>query len=113
MENDIIRLPLAGRPRGIDERRVLAVNRACLPVGIRVVLIGIEDLQLVDPHQEYAAVSALLALALCRRRGPPIDVAPHVAEAAGRHEHACAGFYLDVVVPHSPLRRAAVFATPL
>ena len=35
MENDIVRLPLAGCPAGIDERNGPAVERRALAVGIR------------------------------------------------------------------------------
>src|SRR5438034_10141120 len=68
MEDDVIRLPLARRPGGVDERRVLAVDRTGLPVGIGVVLIGIEDLELVPPHQKDPAVATLLTFALHDRR---------------------------------------------
>src|SRR6267143_1339032 len=113
MEDDVVRLPLAWRPRGIDERGILAVDRACLAVGIGVVLIGIEHLELVYPHQEDAAVAALLPFALHGGRRGPLDVQLHVAEAAGRDEHAGAGLYLDVAIPHGPFRGAAVFGAPL
>src|SRR5213078_3918506 len=105
MEDDVIRLPLAGRTGGVDERWILAVDRARLPVGIRVVLVGIEHLQLVDSHEKDAAVAALLAFTLWRSRRAPLDVQLHVAEAARRDEHAGARFDLDVAVFDDPFRR--------
>ena len=113
MEDDVIRLPLARRPRGIDEWRILPVDGTGLAVRVRVVLVGIEHLQLVDPHEKDAAVAALLAFTLHHRRRGPLDVQLHVAEAARRDEHAGARFDLDVAVPHGPLRRGAVLRAPL
>src|SRR5882672_1435859 len=113
MEDDVVRLPLAWRPRGIDERGILAVDRACLAVGIGVVLIGIEHLELVYPHQEDAAVAALLPFALHDGWRGPLDVQLYVAEAARRDEHAGAGLYLDVAILHGPFGRGAVLRAPL
>ena len=35
-ERDVVRLPFARWSRGVEERRILAVDRRGLPVGIRV-----------------------------------------------------------------------------
>src|SRR5881396_3656826 len=65
-KHDVVRLPLARRPCRIDEWRILPVDSARLAVRVRVVLVGIEHLELVDPHKEDAAVAALLAFTLRR-----------------------------------------------
>src|SRR5688500_12225719 len=46
-EDDVVGLPLAGRARGVDHGRVLAVHRAGAAVGVGLVLVGVEDLDLV------------------------------------------------------------------
>src|SRR5258707_13523066 len=112
-EDDIMRLPLARRPRRIDGRRILPVDGPGLAVRVCVVLVGIEHLQLVDPHEKDAAVAALLAFTLRRSRCAPLDVQLHVAEAARRDEHAGVRFDLDVTVVDDPLRRGAVLRAPL
>src|SRR6266576_2588920 len=113
MEDDVIRLPLTRRPRGIDEWRILPVDGTGLAVRVRVVLVGIEHLQLIDPHEKDAAVAALLAFTLWRSRRAPLDVQLHVAEAACRDEHAGVRFDLDVAVFDDPFRRGAVLRAPL
>src|SRR5258708_39586988 len=60
MKNDVVSLPLARRPRSVHQRGILPINRRGLPVGIRLALIGIEDLRLVESLQEDAAVAAVL-----------------------------------------------------
>ena len=60
MEDDVVSLPLAGRPRGVDQRRRLAVEAAEGSVGIGRVVERVEDLDLVAPLQIDAAVAAHL-----------------------------------------------------
>ena len=62
-ERGVERLPLPGRARGVKERRVLAIDRSGLSVGVSIGPVGIEDLQLVKAHEEDAAIAAVLALA--------------------------------------------------
>src|SRR5256885_2108416 len=113
MENDVIRLPLARWPSRVDERRVLAVNGAGLPVGIGVVLVRIEHLEFVDPHQEDATIPALLPFALGRRWCGPLDVQLHVAESTTRDQHPRAWVHFYVAVSDDPFRSRAVFSLPL
>src|SRR5262249_35856264 len=58
VEDDVVGLPLAGLAGGIDQRRPLAVERGGLAVGIRGILVAVEDLDLVAAVQEDAAVAA-------------------------------------------------------
>ena len=46
MVDDVVNLPLARFAAGVDERGVLAVNRAGLAVVIRLIVVGIENLYL-------------------------------------------------------------------
>ena len=66
-EGDVVALPLAGRARGVGQRRVLAVDRPGLAVGVGLGPVGVEHLDLELAHQEDAAVAAVLAGA--RRAG--------------------------------------------
>src|SRR2546426_8204883 len=71
VKNDFVGLPLARRQTGVDQRRILSVNRSGLSVGVGLVLIGIQNLELVFAHQIHAAVTALLVVLLRRLgRGP-------------------------------------------
>src|SRR6266542_1477291 len=81
LPDDVVCLPLARRPRGVDERRALAVECARLPVGIGHAVVRVEDLHLVPAHQEDPAVAAVLVLAHGRRGRHELDVELAVAEA--------------------------------
>src|SRR6266568_2145048 len=74
MKNDVVSLPLARRARSVHQRRILAIDRRGLPVGIRLALIGIEDLRFVESLQENAAVAAVLVFAFRGRRLGKFDV---------------------------------------
>ena len=56
-KDDVISLPFARRPGGVDERRHLPVNRPRLTVGVGLVLVGIHDLDLVHIVDQNAAVA--------------------------------------------------------
>ena len=60
-EGDVVGLPLAGRARGVEQGRVLAVDRPGLAVGVGLGLVGVEHLDLELAHQEDAAVAPVLA----------------------------------------------------
>src|SRR2546425_449487 len=105
VEHDVIGLPLTGGAAGVRERRILAVHGGRLTVGVGAVLIRIEHLDFVAAHQEDAAVAALLALALGRRGGRPLDVQLAVAEGAGRVDAAAPAHDLHVPVRHLPAGR--------
>src|SRR5574341_250250 len=92
------RSSLGGRPAGVHEWRVLTVDRRGLAVRVRRILVGIEYLHLVSPHQEYAAVAALLPFAARRHRRHPFDVQLAVAEPLARPDVATARGDLGVAV---------------
>src|SRR4051812_28276521 len=79
MKDDVVGLPLAGRPARVHERRVLPVDRRGVAVSVRDIVIRVEYLNLVSAHQKHAAVAALLPIALWRRRRAPLDVKLYVA----------------------------------
>src|SRR5262245_39908744 len=62
-EHEVVTLPFTAVARGVDRRRPLAVDRAGLSVGVSTVLEAVEHLNLVEPHEEDAAVAAPLAVA--------------------------------------------------
>src|SRR5437588_11791296 len=74
VENNVVRLPLARRARGVNQRRILAVNRSRLAICIRFVFVRIQDLNLIDTHQKDATVATLLTLAFGRSGFCELDV---------------------------------------
>src|SRR6266480_2268405 len=81
-ENDVVGLPLAWGSARVHERRRLTVYGPGLAVGVGLVVVRIEYLDLVVCHQDHAAVATLLTFTLRRRGRRPLDVELHVAEAA-------------------------------
>ncbi len=73
-EGDVEGLPLAGRPRRVEQRRVLAVDRPGLAVGVGLGLVRVEHLDLELAHQEDSAVAAVLPLAARRLGGGPLGM---------------------------------------
>src|SRR5882762_3037615 len=113
VENDVVCLPLAGGPAGVHERRGLSVHGSGLAVGVGLVAVRIEHLDLVMAHQEHAAVTALLTLALGRRGRRPLDVELDVSEDAPSDDRPGAGDDLRVSVPYQPFCGRAVLRLPL
>src|SRR5512134_298326 len=72
--HDVVPLPLTRLSAGIDERRVLAVDRGGGAIRIGRVLVPVEDLNLIEAHQQHTAIAPTLALSRDRRRGGPLDV---------------------------------------
>ncbi|MCG3120490.1 MAG: hypothetical protein ALAOOOJD_03222 [bacterium] len=112
-KNDIVTLPFARRQAGIDQRRILAINRCRLTVGVSQALIRIEHLHFVAAHQKDTAVAAILPLLLFGRRRGPFDMQLHIAPrglglniTAALHRHHIAVFNL-------PFRRLAFGIAPV
>ena len=68
VEEDVVGLPFAGRPAGVRQRRMLAVNPRRGAIGIGLVLVAIQDLNLILTHQENPAVAPTLTVAAGRSR---------------------------------------------
>ena len=64
-KDDVVGLPLARRPAGVDERRVLGINRGGLGVRVGCVVIGNAERGFLESPQEDADV----APGLCSARG--------------------------------------------
>ncbi len=112
--DDVVGLPMAGRARDIDQRRVLAVDRGGGTVGVGLVLVGVEHLALVAVvAEEDAAVAPPLAVAVGRVGRRPLDVELAVAEGLEGAGIAAAGDALEGAVVHDPFGRAAVHRRPL
>src|SRR5678815_4202569 len=112
MEDDVVRLPLAGRATRVHERRELPVDRRGLAVRIRLVLVRVEYLHLVAPHEEDTAVAALLTLTHSREWGHPFDVELGITERVARDDPAGAGRHLHISLLDLPPRRAAPVLLP-
>src|SRR6266853_833935 len=113
VENDVVRLPLAGGPAGVHERRGLSVHGSGLAVGVGLVAVRIEHLDLVMAHQEHAAVTALLPLTLGRRGRRPLEVELDVSEGAPSDDRPGAGDDFRVPVTYQPFCGRAVLRLPL
>src|SRR5690554_3316309 len=77
---DVVGLPFTGRSRGIHQWYGLLVDRSGLPIGMGLVLIGIQDLYLISLLQKYAAITTTLTFALHLGRASPLHVQLHIAE---------------------------------
>ena len=111
-EGDVVGLPLAGRARGVEQGRILAVDRPRLAVGVGLGLVGVEHLDLELAHQEDAAVAAVLAHAGGRVGRGPLDVELDVAELPLRLDRPGPRHRLQVAVGHLPPRGPALGRLP-
>ena len=113
MKNDVVSLPLARRARRVHQRRVLAIDSRCLSIGVGLALVGVQDLRLIKPLQEDAAVAAILVLSFRRRRLGKLDVQLAIAEWFARVDLARLWHHFKVAVLDFPFGRAAFFVGPL
>src|SRR5439155_392969 len=65
LEHDVVSIPFALRPRGVDQRRPGSIHGSGGSVGIRQILVGFQYLNFVARHQFHAAVAAALSGAGC------------------------------------------------
>jgi len=47
LKDNIIRLPFTGLTAGINQRRVLAINCSSHPIGVSLIFVGIQHLNLI------------------------------------------------------------------
>jgi hypothetical protein len=59
-EEDIVTLPFTRRTTNIYQRRELSIDSARLSIRIRRILIGVQYLDLIEPHKIDSAVTATL-----------------------------------------------------
>src|SRR5438046_2260888 len=62
VEDHLVGFPFAGREAGVDLRRILAVDRAALAVGVGRIFVAIQNLKLKLAHQEDSAIAAALTV---------------------------------------------------
>lgn len=113
--DDVVSLPLAGSTAGIHERDTFQVERGSLPVGIGIVLKGIEDLDFGIAADEDSAVPATLTIPLHLGRGAPFDVPLAISfHLVPGLDHAGPSRDLHEPVLDEPLRGIApIFVLPL
>jgi len=61
-EDNVVGLPLTGRAAGVYERRLVTVDGGSLAVGIRLVVVGVQHLDLISTEEKDTAVAAALGL---------------------------------------------------
>ena len=61
--DDVVRLPFTGTAARINKRWELAINRSRMSVGIGVVLVTVEHLNLNTAREEHSAVATSLTFA--------------------------------------------------
>ena len=111
-KGDIIALPLAGRPGGVEQRWILPVNGPDLAVGVGVGLVRIDDLDLELAHQKDAAVASILALADRRSGHCPLDVQLNIAELRLCLDGPSTRNDFQVPILHHPARGPALRGLP-
>jgi len=112
VEDDVVCLPLAGRATGVHQRWKLSVDRRRLAVGIRLVLVRVQHLHLVPPHEEDTTVTALLTLAHRGQWRHPLHVQLRVPECVARDDPSSAGHHLHISLLDLPAGRAASLLLP-
>src|SRR5438876_4525934 len=80
MPDDVVGLPLAGCASSVHQRRILAIYRGDLAVGVSLAVVRIEHLNFVEAHEEDAAVAAVLVFALGRIGLTKFDVKLAIAK---------------------------------
>src|SRR5262245_57474968 len=97
MEDNIVSLPFAGLARRVYQRSIMSVKRSSLAVRIRLVVVGIEHLDLVAALKVNAAVPSSLAVSLHLGWSRPFYMQLHIAEflfcqdsSSGRYDHCAA-----------------------
>src|SRR2546430_17530361 len=108
MPDDVVGLPLARSASSVYQRRILAVNRGDLAVGVSLAVVRIKNLNFVKAHQEDAAVAAVLVFALGRIGLTKFDVELAIAKTVLGADVASLGRDFKVAVFDLPLGGAAI-----
>src|SRR5262249_9136173 len=112
--NHIIDLPLSRRAACIDQRRILAINRAGAAVSVGLAFKGIQHLHFITIQpKENAAVTPTLALAARRHRSRPFDMKLAIPKILQGTDVATAANTFHITVARNPLCREAIRADPL
>lgn len=119
-EDDVVTVPLAHGYGGVNQRRVLLVDRSGLAVGVGIASVGFEYLDLIAFLKEYTAIAALLAFLAGLLRAAPFEVQLNVFKVAAGLDESAAGlnghdavfdrpFYRTFVFHHYPFAGFSVF----
>ena len=74
VEDYVVCLPLCRFEASVDERRLAAVDRRCMTVGVGYVVIRVKNLDFIYPHEEHTAVATILTVPLDFLRSGKLDV---------------------------------------
>src|SRR5258706_8020317 len=107
--DDVVGLPLAWSARGVDQRRILAVDRGGLAIGVSLTVVGIEHLNLVCPLLLEKKNAAVLIFTFRRIGLGEFHMQLAVAERVLGADVASLGHDFEVSVFHFPFGGAAVF----
>ncbi len=113
VEDYVVRLPLLRWSAGVHQWRVLAVQSACGPVGVSRILVGIENLDLVQSLEEDSAVTPQLAMLIRHIRDRELDVDLGVAELLFAENVAGSRLASHSPVLDQTFRRSAVLHRPV
>src|SRR6516165_8540745 len=98
--NDVVGLPGPGRSSGVDQRRVLAVNRTRASIGVSLTLKRIQNLDFIAIHaKENSTVSPTLSLTMRGSWSCPFHVELAVTKILQCANVAAASDAFHVVVP--------------
>ena len=111
-KRDVVGLPLAGWPRGVRERGILAVKSPGLAVGVGIGLVRVDHLNFKHAHQEDAAVAAILSLAGGRFGRGPLNVQLNVAESRFGLDRSGPRCDFHEPIAHLPPRRFSAGRLP-
>src|SRR5262245_4924147 len=112
--DDVVGLPFTGFAAGVDQRRILFVNRAGLAVEVSLVVVRIEHLDFVAALQEDSAVATALAFAYDLGRRGPFDVQLDIIKFPPGSDSAGSANDNHRAVLHFPFRRSiAIGAGPV
>lgn len=112
-ENDIEGLPFAWFAAGIDQRRVLSVNRSSAAVRVGGVLIAVQNLDFKCSHQEYTTISSPLPRPFYCFWGCEFDMQLAITETLFGNQKAAIGYRLHRSVLNLPPGLLAISVLPV
>src|ERR1035438_852583 len=86
VKDNVERLPLAGRPASVHQRRRLSIKRGAGTIWGRLVLVIVQNLDLVQVLEYDAAVRARVALLVGLVRNVELHMDLRIVEFLGRSE---------------------------
>src|SRR5258706_7110866 len=108
MPDNVVGLPLACGARSVYQRRILAIYRGDLAVGVSLAVVRIEYLNFVKTHEEDPAVAAVLVFAFGRIGLTKFDVELAIAKTFLGADVASLGRDFKITAFYFPLGGAAI-----